>query len=250
MPAEMVHMSTVLAQDHFYSDFCGLPSIFQTQAELMFIIDNVFCCESIFTSGCMSSKCAGWLNGCGWLSCCFQKVEYRVYANNIILQVLREFFGFVCVRVCEARFLLWQYECRRLWIYLKWLGDLRQSYVLVSVFLNVHVCLRVCRLWMFVCVFLSLSESRAWSIWANNIICIGCVTIWVSSPVYIFQMIAWSEAVKYVSECFLECACVPARVPSVNLCVCVVLWLSESRAWSLWANNIMLHRLREFSLVF
>jgi hypothetical protein len=24
--------STVLAQDHFYSDSCGLPSIFQTQA--------------------------------------------------------------------------------------------------------------------------------------------------------------------------------------------------------------------------
>ena len=59
-PLTLELSSTVLAQDHFYSDFCGLPSIFQTQAEPMLMIDQLHCLEgTLFSFGLMSSKCAG-----------------------------------------------------------------------------------------------------------------------------------------------------------------------------------------------
>ena len=39
---------TVLAQDHFYSDFCGLPSILQTQAMSMLMICAALRCGKAF----------------------------------------------------------------------------------------------------------------------------------------------------------------------------------------------------------
>ena len=43
-------LSTVLAQDHFYSDFCGLPSILQTQAISMLMNIAALRCGKAFGS--------------------------------------------------------------------------------------------------------------------------------------------------------------------------------------------------------
>ncbi len=42
--------STVLAQDHFYSDFCGLPSTTQTQAKSMLMMDPLRCLEGFLSN--------------------------------------------------------------------------------------------------------------------------------------------------------------------------------------------------------
>ena len=74
--------STVLAQDHFYSDLCCFPSTCQTQASSM----EMSVWQRHVEGSCFKQVDDNWrcqfLNGCLCLMCLFQRVAEWLYLSH------------------------------------------------------------------------------------------------------------------------------------------------------------------------